>query len=89
MLIELKDGLFIKPEPLQWTLLEKTVIKEGKTKGTEVETPLGYFNSLPDCLMWAARHKLSKIENKTVKLENAVTLLRQIYEQMWNRANVT
>jgi hypothetical protein len=77
-MIRLDEKYGILVDERNYTLIKIWVIESGKTKGNQVNTPVGYYRKLTEALEAYARKKASDaIRDADMDLKEAIEVIRE------------
>jgi hypothetical protein len=85
MKIELNDDWRIKTDPCNFTIEERSVVKEGKTKGEEKWTAVGHYTSLDNALNGFLKHSMLRSDVDSLEgLKSLISSVRDIVDNVRN-----
>lgn len=82
MRIQIDDSIYLTSDSTQFMLVETKIIQDGKNKGNEYDSTLGYYGSIPEVIKAYVKQK--QLESNATTLQELLTETRVIYQYVKN-----
>lgn len=82
MRIQIDDSIYLTSDSTQFMLVETKIIQDGKNKGNEYDSTLGYYGSIPEVIKAYVKQK--QLESNATTLQELLAETREIYQYVKN-----